>query len=131
MTTAKTLADGCFDPLHIGHVEYLRAAAALGYPVTVRVAPDADVEKKGRHPFQSELERGAFLKLLRCVEDVCYFDTLEEAIRAIRPRYLVKGMCWHNKLSPEIQVACEAMGTSIVYTLTPSRSSTERLSGVV
>src|SRR5438876_1011618 len=46
------LASGAFDPLHYGHIRYVRAAAeqarAENLPLVVAVAPDAYVKR--RHP---------------------------------------------------------------------------------
>ena len=38
-----TLANGCFDLLHVGHVRYLQAAKALGGRLIVAVNADASV----------------------------------------------------------------------------------------
>lgn len=127
------LADGTFDPPHVGHVAYLRAAKALcqGYAITeelvVRIAPDSDIRSKGRKPFQSNTERAD------CVSAVvickCYFQqSLAQAVKELRPRLLVKGMDWHGKLPQEVLDACAETKTAIVYVQTPGKTSTERLS---
>jgi len=38
-----TLANGCFDVLHVGHVRYLHAARELGGKLIVAVNADASV----------------------------------------------------------------------------------------
>ena len=123
----KTLADGCFDPLHEGHIDYLRRAAELGLPLVVNVAPDTVILIKGREPFQQQLERGKCLESLRYVTEVAYYPTLAEAILTIEPMYLVKGMEWHGRLPTDVLRACELTGTAIVYTATRGKSSTDRL----
>ena len=42
------MVDGAFDPLHAGHIEYFRAATALGSPLLCNIAPDRYVRAK--HP---------------------------------------------------------------------------------
>lgn len=129
------LVDGCFDPLHIGHVRYLLAAKALCIhdpriddvePLMARVAPDAAVLAKGRSPFQTAGERADCLNAF--VPCHCYFnDTLAGAVLELKPRLLVKGLDWHGALPRDVVDACISTGTHIVYTPTQERTSTERL----
>ncbi len=123
------LADGVFDPIHIGHVRYLAAAALSGTRLLVRIAPDAVIRAKGRQPFQTQTERALVIGQFKCVDDVCTDETLEAAIRAHRPAYLVKGCEWQDRLPPAIVTACDAVGTRIKFTQTSARTSTERLAG--
>ncbi len=45
---AVVLANGCFDVLHVGHIRYLRAAAALGSILVVALNDDESTrELKG------------------------------------------------------------------------------------
>lgn len=121
------LADGCFDPLHAGHLAYLEAAARLGDELIVRVAYDGDIEAKGRKPFQSLHERRDLVGALRCVDGISYADSLAAAIATFKPSVLAKGVEWAGKLPAEVVRACQDCGTAIVYTDTQSRTSTERL----
>ena len=131
MAPKLVLADGTFDPLHAGHVRYLLRAKRYGSCLMVRVAPDADILAKGRHPFQTQAERMLVLCQLRCVDDVCTDETLEEAVRRCRPTYLVKGRDWHARLPVEVLLACQEIGTTIQFTNTRVRSSTARLAAMV
>jgi cytidyltransferase-like protein len=124
----SVLADGCFDPIHVGHVNYLRAASRLcrDEELFVRVAPDAVVEAKGRSVFQTSAQRADCLSAMVCCR--CWFyETLAEAIRDRKPRLLVKGIDWHGRLPADVIAACEEVGTAIVYVMTREKSSTERL----
>ena len=122
------LADGCFDPLHYGHILYLVEAAALG-PVTVRIAPDIYIiATKGRPPFQSQAERARTILALRMVESVCDDHTLAGAIQRLKPTYLIKGDDWQGRLPLDVIMACEETGTIVVFAnprVVPG--STERL----
>ncbi|WP_133251242.1 adenylyltransferase/cytidyltransferase family protein [Pokkaliibacter plantistimulans] len=67
----RVLALGCFDMLHIGHMNYLRYARAQGSSLIVGVAPDAFCQRsKGYRPVQNEEERMAFIRTLEFVNEV-------------------------------------------------------------
>ena len=122
------LADGCFDPIHHGHIRYLVEAAKIGKPLVVRIAPDADIVAKGRKPYQTQGERMRTVLSIGVVDCVREHPTLEAAIRDLRPRYLVKGIEWKDHLPDSVQQACQESGTQIVYVATREKSSSERLS---
>ena len=122
------LADGCFDPLHIGHIRYLHAAKALGATMVIRVAPDSAIGEKGRVPFQTQAERKQMISALN-VGYVCGGErSLADAVRIFKPTYLAKGSDWQGRLPADVLAACEEVGTHVVYTTTQGRTSTERLS---
>ncbi len=87
--------NGCFDLLHIGHVNYLKKAAALGTKLIVGVNSDESVRRlKGKErPVNSETARMGVLAALGCVDAVVLFteDTPLELIRDVTPDVLVKG----------------------------------------
>lgn len=87
--------NGCFDILHIGHVDYLNRAGALGTKLIVGLNSDDSVRRlKGeKRPVNGQRERALMLAALRCVDAVVIFDedTPEELVKKIEPDYLVKG----------------------------------------
>ncbi len=87
--------NGCFDLLHVGHVNYLLDAAQLGDILVVAVNSDASVRRlKGAdRPVISQDSRAALLAALACVDHVLGFaeDTPHTLLRQIRPDVLVKG----------------------------------------
>ena len=87
--------NGCFDLLHLGHIDYLTKAADLGDRLFIGVNTDASVNKlKGPHrPIQDENSRLHLLAALECVSAVMLFDepTPYELIKTIQPDVLVKG----------------------------------------
>jgi len=87
--------NGCFDILHLGHVEYLAKAAEFGGILIVGVNSDASIRKiKGEHrPVNDEYSRSMVLASLRFVDAVVLFDdeTPYDLIKAIQPDFLVKG----------------------------------------
>ncbi|NML65683.1 D-glycero-beta-D-manno-heptose 1-phosphate adenylyltransferase [Hymenobacter sp. RP-2-7] len=86
--------NGCFDLLHLGHVDYLEKARALGDRLVVGLNTDASVSalKPGR-PLQDETSRARILAALAFVDAVVLFgdDTPLRLIEAVQPDVLVKG----------------------------------------
>ncbi len=87
--------NGCFDLLHVGHVDVLQAAKAFGDILIVGVNSDESVRrlKGASRPIQSEMDRTKILSALACVDYVTIFDedTPAELIQLFRPSVLVKG----------------------------------------
>jgi cytidyltransferase-like protein len=68
------LVTGGFDPLHSGHIEYFKAAKALGDELHVGLNSDEWlINKKGR-PFMPFLERANVIENLSVVDKVVAFD---------------------------------------------------------
>lgn len=89
------MTNGCFDLLHVGHLRYLEAAAALGDRLIVAVNSDASVKRlKGpSRPVNDTATRMEVLAGLRAVDWVTVFeeDTPQRLIAAVAPDVLVKG----------------------------------------
>lgn len=92
--------NGCFDILHVGHIDYLKFAREQGDLLVVGLNSDRSVNalKGPIRPFISETERA---KMLAALEDVTYvvlFDELTpmNLIKSIKPDVLVKGEDWKD-----------------------------------
>ena len=86
--------NGCFDLLHLGHVDYLEKARHLGDALVVGLNTDASVRRlKPGRPLQDELSRARILASLLFVDAVVLFDepTPLELITLVEPDILVKG----------------------------------------
>jgi cytidyltransferase-like protein len=78
------LVTGGFDPLHSGHIKYLREAAQLGDELIVGLNSDAWLERKKGRAFMPWKERWAILHELWMTTDVIAFDDTDgTAIDAI------------------------------------------------
>ncbi len=90
--------NGCFDILHLGHVEYLNEAKAQGDVLIVAINSDTSVrELKGPdRPVNNEHDRAQMLLNLKAVDCVQVFteQTPLEIIKLIKPNVLVKGGDW-------------------------------------
>jgi len=86
---------GCFDPIHTGHIEFLRLAAEFG-ELHVSVGSDRTVRqlKRSGHPRQSERERLFAVRAIRYVHAASIGDgtgvlDCESAVRRLRPDYWI------------------------------------------
>lgn len=94
--------NGCFDMLHVGHVTYLREAAALGSCLIVAVNSDSSVrrlEKGSERPIFPQEQRAAMLAALQAVDYVIVFDdaTPHSLLETLKPDVLVKGGTYAKK----------------------------------
>jgi len=87
--------NGCFDILHLGHIDYLFKASKLGDKLIVGINTDKSIQRiKGENrPIQNEFSRTSILASLSCVDAVVLFheDTPKQLIELIQPNTLVKG----------------------------------------
>lgn len=68
--TISVAVSGYFDPIHVGHLEYLEFAKKLGNKLIVIVNNNHQcILKKGK-PFMDELDRVRIVKSLEMVDDV-------------------------------------------------------------
>lgn len=87
--------NGCFDILHLGHIDYLSKAKDLGDLLIIGLNTDLSVSKiKGKNrPIQDEISRALVLASLGFVDVVVYFgeETPYNLIKTTQPDILVKG----------------------------------------
>ncbi len=87
--------NGCFDIVHLGHIDYLEKARALGDRLILGLNTDASVSciKGPLRPVVNEYARARLIAALEFVDAVTLFgeDTPLELIQAVRPDVLVKG----------------------------------------
>lgn len=87
--------NGCFDLLHLGHVDYLERARGLGDVLVVGLNTDDSVGRfKGtERPIQDQLSRARVMAALQAVDLVVFFneDTPLNLISTLLPNVLVKG----------------------------------------
>lgn len=82
------IVTGGFDPLHSGHVAYIKAARKLGDKLVVGVNSDAWLSRKKGRPFMSWEERATIVAAIAEVDRViCFNDddnSAKDAIRKVR-----------------------------------------------
>ncbi|MRS60810.1 D-glycero-beta-D-manno-heptose 1-phosphate adenylyltransferase [Larkinella terrae] len=87
--------NGCFDILHLGHIDYLEKARRFGDKLILGLNTDASVSciKGPLRPVVNEYARARLMAALAFVDAVTLFDeeTPLELIQALKPDILVKG----------------------------------------
>ena len=130
------ITSGYWNPLHVGHLDYLEAARALGDRLFVIVNNDAQVRLKGRVEFMPEADRMRLVSALRCVslallsvdEDGTVCKSLErlvsvdrvanEVLGGLAPKddifIFANGGDQTAETVPEMAI-CEKMGIEMVF----------------
>lgn len=130
------LANGCFDLLHVGHVRYLRGAAAEADRLIVAVNDDRTVValKGAGRPIMPASERAEILAALQVVDYVIVFSdpTVDHLLLLLQPDAHCKGPDYTVESVPE-RVVVQAYGGRTVIVGDEKRHSTSdfvaRLSG--
>ena len=109
--------NGHFDLLHVGHLDYLEKARALGDALFVGVNGDAGTahHKGSGRPIVPAAERARLLAALVPVTATIIFDaaTATGLIQALQPDIYAKGGDYHHTPLPE-RPAVEAYGGEVV-----------------
>ena len=87
------LCHGVFDLLHVGHINYFKAARKFGDILIVSLTDDKFVNKGPGRPAFSISNRIKFLLEINCVDYVCVssYDTAEKVILNLKPNFYCKG----------------------------------------
>ena len=87
--------NGCFDLLHVGHIQYLHEASRVGDVLIVAINSDASIRRiKGEsRPIVEESERSHIIAALESVDYVIIFDedTPIPLLCELKPDILAKG----------------------------------------
>ena len=103
--------NGCFDLIHLGHIDYLAHASMLGNRLIIGLNTDRSVKRlKGRtRPVQDEFARAMVLSSIFFVDAVVLFeeDTPLEIIKELVPDILVKGSDYeiHQIVGADVVIA--------------------------
>lgn len=120
---------GTFDVFHVGHLNILKRARALGDRLVVGVSTDLlNFSKKGRYPVFREADRAEIIRSLSCVDEVFMEERLEWKRRYLEAHdadVLVMGSDWEGRFD-EFRDIC-----AVVYLpRTENISTTEILARV-
>ncbi|MEK6844440.1 MAG: adenylyltransferase/cytidyltransferase family protein [Nanoarchaeota archaeon] len=113
-------ASGYFDPIHIGHVEYLQKAKNLGDKLIVIVNNDKQAQLKKGYEFMPFSERIEIIKALKFVDEV--FPSIDKdksvckSLERIKPHIFAKGGDRFSHEIPEAEV-CNRLGIKILHGL--------------
>jgi rfaE bifunctional protein nucleotidyltransferase chain/domain len=114
------LTNGCFDLLHVGHIQALQATAKLGDQLWIALNDDASIRQlKGpERPIQNLAERAFALSALACVSGIFSFHNrhLAKEIASFRPDiYAKSGDYTLETLHPEERTALEHIACKICF----------------
>ena len=108
---------GYFDPLHVGHIEYIRRARLKGDKLVVIVNNDKQAALKKGKAFMPAEERAQILQSMRQVDEVYVsFDedrTVCKTLEMIHPDVFCNGGDQTNNSIPEAGI-CEKLGIELV-----------------
>tara|TARA_A100001391_G_C4962350_1_gene250285 strand:- start:313 stop:720 length:408 start_codon:yes stop_codon:yes gene_type:complete len=129
----KVVVSGYFDPLHVGHIEYLELAKELGTKLVVIVNNDYQCELKKGKSFMKEEDRLKIVKSLSIVDEAFLSidrdRTVCNSLAAINPDIFANGGDRHVKEIPE-SVVCKELGIKMIDGLGNKIRSSSDLTGL-
>ncbi len=116
--TVTVAVSGGFDPVHVGHLRLIRAAAGLGDRLVVILNSDSFLLRKKGFVFMPQEERKEILEGLKGVDEVVVSidddDTVSRTLRLVRPQIFANGGDREPGDPREIEV-CRSIGCRDVY----------------
>ena len=130
----KTIAaSGYFDPIHIGHIQYLKLASQLGDKLIVILNNDKQIGLKKGKSFMPVEERKKILEALDCVDEVFISidqdKTVCKSLEAVNPDVFAKGGDRFAHEIPETPI-CEKLNIKIIDGLGEKIQSSSNLTGI-
>lgn len=111
------MVSGGFDPVHIGHIRMILAAAEYGDVIVVANSDDWLFRKKG-FVFMEFEQRAEILSAIKGVIKVSGVDDVDgtvcEAITRLKPDYFANGGDRKKHNTPE-QAVCEELGVELLW----------------
>ena len=106
MNDKRVAVSGYFDPIHVGHLEYLKLTKELGDKLVVIVNNNHQcILKKGK-PFMDEADRVEIVKALGIVDEVFLSIDQDKSVCAslerVKPNIFVNG-CFPRSV-PQISI---------------------------
>ena len=129
----KVCISGYFDPLHVGHLEYINKARELGDYLVVIVNNNSQcILKKGKF-FMDEKDRVEIVKNLKSVDEVFLSidkdKTVSKSLEKLKPSVFANGGDRKNYEIPESKI-CKEHGIEIIDGLGDKIRSSSDLTGI-
>ncbi len=80
----KVITYGTFDLFHVGHLNILKRAKALGDYLIVAVSSDTFNAQKGKKAYHSDQDRMAILKAIKYVDEVILEESWDQKIKDVQ-----------------------------------------------
>jgi len=124
------MVDGCFDPLHIGHLKYFEEAERFNFPILCNVQSDEYILSHKRRPVVLPQEQR--IKLIDSLKPISYVylckTSTAQVLDILQPLKYIKGIDWKERgLPPEEVEICKKNNIEIVYLNTNIDTSTQRM----
>jgi rfaE bifunctional protein nucleotidyltransferase chain/domain len=120
--------NGCFDIIHLGHVDYLAKASDEGDILIVGINSDASTSgiKGPSRPINKEEQRAMILASLHFIDAVILFNepTPYELIKLIQPDVLIKGSDYKTEQIAGFDIVKAKNGLVKTIELLPGYSTT-------
>ena len=140
MERKKTaIVSGYFDPLHVGHVEYLNMAKTLGDTLVVIVNNDEQAKLKKGESFMHQDDRMEIIFNLESVDEVLISEDLDKSVckslktisrfKPMAELIFAKGGDRNFGEVPEVKT-CEELGIEMVDNLGKKIRSSSDLTGL-
>ena len=118
------ITSGYYNPLHVGHIEYLEKAKELGDRHIAIINSDLQVQLKGSVTFMNESDRMKIVRALRCVDEV-FLSIDKDKSQCESIKFIAKNFWTGNelifakggdRLSYEIpeRLICKELGIKII-----------------
>jgi D-beta-D-heptose 7-phosphate kinase/D-beta-D-heptose 1-phosphate adenosyltransferase len=129
----KVAISGYFDPIHIGHLEYIRLAKELGEYLIVIVNNDEQASLKKGNSFMCEDDRLAIVACIKGVNEAVLSidkdETVCKTLDLIKPDIFANGGDRSNSEIPEFKI-CKENNTKVVDGLGDKIRSSSELTGI-
>lgn len=115
-------ASGYFNPLHVGHLEYLELARGLGDRLIVIVNNDRQAVEKIGYEYMSAADRLRIVRALKCVDMACVASDADSTVcrtlellhlHCVRIHIFAKGGDRDPSNTPEAKT-CERLGIQLI-----------------
>lgn len=80
----KVITYGTFDLFHVGHLNILKRAKALGDYLVVAVSSDAFNAIKGKKAYHSDIDRKTILEAIKYVDEVIFEESWDQKIKDVK-----------------------------------------------
>ena len=129
----KVAISGYFDPIHVGHLEYIELSKKLGDYLIVIVNNNHQCMLKKGKPFMDEKDRIKIVEAIEWVDEVFLSidmdKTVCKSLEAIKPNIFTNGGDRTNEEIPESMV-CKKYGIEILDGLGKKIRSSSGLTGL-
>ena len=129
----KVCISGYFDPLHVGHIEYINKAKKLGDYLVVIVNNNLQCKLKKGKFFMDENDRVEIVRNLKSVDEVFLSidddKTVCQSLKILKPSIFANGGDRKNYEIPESKV-CDMYGIEIIDGLGEKIRSSSDLTGI-